>query len=475
VIADHEGVPTPNAVYRDCGQRIYEEWITQKPCATSSKRDACDGYYIHLIDSRPAQKEIITPLAPASAWISVEGCEPVTRTSTNVCEKTPVLVITGQEPLPTERIIRVEGTYNEEPFACDGSDTCKFPLRETGLEGIRVEFWAHSSYGDSSLSFQAQVRVSKIIDEGSPDQLYWYVDVLSSQWLGQPVAICADWWGAFPPVGGPPDWLTSPARIEELTTDVPYNYLASSLIVQGVGNAIACSNGGLDLQGGVNQCGLKNAREAVDEWQNRFDQMILAAAKETGVSAYLLKNLFARESQFWPVHSPALGETGLGHLTEHGADTTLTWNSSFYDQFCPRVPIGERCSRGYLHLQDDERLLLRQSLVASINATCAECPLGLDIARADSSVNVFAQTLIANCRQTGQVVRNFTGDTPGASVSYEDLWKLTLVNYNAGPGCLAAAISGARLNGLKLTWENITPHLSPACAPAIDYVNDISK
>jgi hypothetical protein len=137
--------------------------------------------------------------------------------------------------------------------------------------------------------------------------------------------------------------------------------------------------------------------------------------------------------------------------------------------------MGERCSKGYLHLQDDERLILRQSLLASINATCTECPLGLDIAKADSSVNVFAQTLIANCRQTGQVVRNFTGDAPGVSVSYEDLWKLTLVNYNAGPGCLGAAISGARLHGLELTWENISPHLSPACAPATDYIHDISQ
>jgi hypothetical protein len=99
----------------------------------------------------------------------------------------------------------------------------------------------------------------------------------------------------------------------------------------------------------------------------------------------------------------------------------------------------------------------------------------LDFPKADFSVKVFAQTLIANGRQTGQVVRNFTGGPPGDSVSYENLWKLTLVNYNAGPGCLADAISGARLHGLELTWETIAPHLSPACAPAIDYVNDISQ
>jgi len=206
-----------------------------------------------------------------------------------------------------------------------------------------------------------------------------------------------------------------------------------------------------------------------------LDELIMTTSAETGVSARLLKNLFARESQFWPGRFPALDDVGLGQLTEDGADTTLFWNSSFYDWFCPLVLSGERCGRGYMHLEDDERLLLRQSLVANVNATCEECPLGLDLTKSELSINVFAQTLIANCRQTGQVVRNLTGSAPGASVSYEDLWKFTLVNYNAGPGCLAEAISSARLNGLELTWENITPYLPPACKPAIDYVNDISK
>jgi hypothetical protein len=246
------------------------------------------------------------------------------------------------------------------------------------------------------------------------------------------------------------------------------------LILQGLVDASACPDGGLSPQDGVNQCGLEKARGAVNEWQDRFDELILTTAHETGVPARLLKNLFARESQFWP-GLLNLTDVGLGQLTEDGADATLFWNSSFYSQFCPLVLSGERCGKGYMHLKEDERLLLRQSLVASVNATCEECPLGLDLTQSDFSVNVFAQTMIANCRQAGQVVRNYTGDAPGNNVSYEDLWKFTLVNYNAGPSCLADAISGAQFNGLELTWENISPYLPPACAQAIDYVNDISK
>jgi len=474
VIADHEGIPTPDEVYRDCGETIYEEWISQNPCMTNLERDACEGYYAHQIDSQPAEKEVVTQLAPATAWISLEGCKPVMNKWTNICETVPTLVITGREPLPNERIVRVEGTYNGKPFTCDGSDSCRLVAPGTGLEGVPVEFWVYSSYGDSSLLFNAQVRVSKV-DEGNPDQLYWYVDVLSSQWLGQPVATCADWWGSFPPVGGPPNWLATPTESGDLGSEIPYNFLAANLIQQGVVVASACPDGGSVPGGGVNQCGLEKARDAVSDWQNQFDELILSTAKESRVSARLLKNLFARESQFWPGQFQALDDAGLGQLTEDGADTTLFWNSSFYDEFCPHVLSSERCSKGYIHLKEDERLLLRQSLVASVNATCEECPLELDLSKADFSINVFAQTLIANCRQTGQVVRNFTGNAPGVSVSYENLWKFTLVNYNAGAGCLADAISGAQLNRLELTWGNIAPYLPPACAGAIDYVNDISK
>jgi hypothetical protein len=126
-------------------------------------------------------------------------------------------------------------------------------------------------------------------------------------------------------------------------------------------------------------------------------------------------------------------------------------------------------------LKEEEQIFLRQSLVASVNASCEECPLGLDLTQADFSVSVFAHTLLANCEQAGQVVRNMTGEYPGQAASYEDLWKFTLVNYNAGPGCLGDAIDRALNDDLELTWENVSSRLPEACRGAIDYVNDISK
>ena len=83
--------------------------------------------------------------------------------------------------------------------------------------------------------------------------------------------------------------------------------------------------------------------------------------------------------------------------------------------------------------------------------------------------------MIANCEQTGQVIENYTGQIAGEVASYENLWKFTLVNYNAGGGCLAEALTYALGSELELTWENVSPFLVGACSGAVDYVNDISQ
>ncbi|MDD2920848.1 MAG: hypothetical protein PHQ36_01055 [Anaerolineales bacterium] len=473
IVIDHKGVPRPAEIYRNCGKTVFDKWVAQKPCQLKSKK-ACEGYYIHLLGVTDKQKEVPMDLPPAVAWISLEDCQPVPSVSTNTCETTPTLVITGQEPLPNESINRIEGTYDGEPFACDGADVCKFHIVETPAEGVTVQFWAYSTYGDSSVVYTAQVRALKA-DEGDPDQMYWYVDVLSSQWQGEVSATCAEAWEVFPPMRGVPDWLTTPRQSEELSSDIPYTYLAANLILQGAVDARGCPDGGIDAGGAANQCGVEKARPAVTDWQNQFDALILSVAQETSVPARLLKNLFARESQFWPGIYQSMEDAGLGQLTENGADTTLFWNDSFYEQFCPLVLPESSCENKYMNLREEDQIALRRALVSSVNATCEDCPLGLDLTQANFSVAVFAHSMTANCEQAGQVVYNYTKHQVSEVASYEDMWKFTLVNYNAGGGCLAEGVSNAYSRGLDLTWDNVSPYLVGACSGAVSYVNDISR
>ena len=468
VDTDHEGMPTPGDIFVDCGEEIYDKWIAQKPCTEADVR-LCKGFYLVLVDSQPAQKEVSTKLPAPSVQVTLENCDPVYTSSTSICDSEPILVLTGIEPLPDYHITGIEGLYEGQPFTCDA--ICRLKLPVTGEQGITIQFWAYSSYGDSSEMFDALVRVA-LTNAGDPDRTYWYVDVLSSQWAGVPVASCVEAWGILPPVGGPPEWISTPTQSEMLGTQVPYNYLAASLIRSGVVNASSCPDGGLLPNGGASTCGMEVARPAVNEWQNQFDSLILNVAKDSGVPAHLLKNLFAKESQFWPGRS-LLNDVGFGQLTERGADTTLLWNPQFFYQFCPLVMDSAECSKGYLHLDDKQQEYVRQALISAVDATCETCPLGIDVDRANFGVGVFAHTLLANCEQAGQLVENITGDSAGKAASYENLWKFTLVNYNAGPGCLGDALEAT--SDEELTWENVSSHLEPACQGAINYVNDISS
>jgi len=134
----------------------------------------------------------------------------------------------------------------------------------------------------------------------------------------------------------------------------------------------------------------------------------------------------------------------------------------------------ETCSTGYAILEPEQQAMLRGALVSSVDATCADCPTGIDMTKADFSVEVFAHTMLANCEQAGRIVEELTGQTPGRVASYEDMWKLTLVNYNAGAGCLYDAVKFTYLDGQELTWENVSAHLTVSCQGAVDYVDDIS-
>jgi len=467
---DHEGLPTPGDIYIDCGENIYEKWIAQPPCLESNT-DLCKGFFLVLVDSQPAQKEVSTILPPPTVQVTVENCNPVYTSSTSICEFEPILVLTGIEPLPDYTIIGIEGLYGSQPFNC--GPLCRLQLPVTGEQGVTLQFWAYSSYGDSSEVFNALVRVA-LADEGDPDRSFWYVDVLSSQWAGVPVASCVQAWGVLPPVGGPPEWLSTPTESEKLGTDVPYNYLAAQLIRSGMVDASSCADGGLLPDGGASACGMEVARGAVTQWQNQFDSIILNVAKDSGVPAHLLKNIFAVESQFWP-GATLKSDIGLGQLTELGADTTLLWNPPFFHQFCPLVMDSAECSKGYLNLTEEQQAYVRLALIDAVNANCEECPLGIDLDRANFSIGIFAHTLLANCEQAGQLVENITGSPAGTSATYEDLWKFTLVNYNAGPGCLGDALDVTVGRDQPLNWENLSSNLEPACQGAIEYVNEISS
>jgi hypothetical protein len=476
VLIDHTGLPTGPEILADCGNTVYDLWRTTPACVVSEDSteapQACPGVYLFFINSRPAERTILVDLPAPTVWVTLADCIP--SIPENLCPNIPSLLLTGEEPLPNEEIVAIHAVINDRRITCEGP-TCQVPLRPTFPEGITVEFWADSSFGDSSRVFSALVRV---IDTGvSPDPRVggWYVDVISSQWRGRLMATCAQSWVSFPPLGSPPDWLTTPEVTELLASEEPYQFLAGQLISQGVVDAQECPGSGLLPNGYADACGLEIAMPYVLEWQNQFDERIIEVALETGVPAQLMKNLFAKESQFWPGAFKSPEHMGLGQITSKGADALLMWKPAFFEQFCPLVLHNEVCERGYFRLSDQEQALLRGALAMEASSLCPECPAGIDLSQANFSVDLFAQTLIANCHQVGQIVHNASQQIAGRVSTYEDLWKFTLANYHAGPGCLSYAIHNSWAQRQSLVWENVSTQFTPACEGVVEYVNQIAR
>jgi hypothetical protein len=476
VFVDHEGLPTAEEVYNVCGEDIGDKWYSTPPCMNilEGNKDtrSCAGLYLHLTSSADKEREIIIDLPPAVVWITLDGCSPTP--PENFCPTLPSLLFIGEEPLPNEEITAINGLYDGIPFYCEG-ERCAFPLSVTPEEGVTVEFWADSSYGDSSEVFTARLRVVESGVSPVPGSSGYFIDVLSTQWLGGEIASCAQSWEALPPIGRPPEWLSTPDQTGLLASDEAYYYLAGRLITQGIVDARSCPTGGLLPNGYADACGLEAAQPQVEVWQNQFDTRIIETWQETGVPGQLLKNLFAQESQFWPGVFRVRYEFGLGQITDNGADTILIWDSEFYDQFCPLMLAKDTCDRGYIHLDEDESALLRGALAVQVKVDCPSCPTGIDLTNTYYTVPLFARTLLASCEQVGQIVYNATGEIAGNVSSYEDLWRFTVANYHAGPGCLsyAAHIAWAN-NGLELLWEEVATRFTEPCQGVVPYVNKIT-
>ena len=107
------------------------------------------------------------------------------------------------------------------------------------------------------------------------DRQLYYVDVLSTQWRGQQPASCTETWQVFPEIGGPPPWLLTPDKPEELYSTVSFYYLAGMLISSGEVDASYCPDDGLQSDLVANSCGVQAAYDKVVEWQNSFDEEIL--------------------------------------------------------------------------------------------------------------------------------------------------------------------------------------------------------
>jgi hypothetical protein len=249
----------------------------------------------------------------------------------------------------------------------------------------------------------------------------------------------------------------------QLNTDETLHYLASRLIQNGVVDVSDCSSGGI-VNGAPDGCGIEHARQAMIEWQNKFDFDIWMVSKAVGIPPKLLKTLILQESQFWPGNTRYfLAEFGLAQVNDLGADVALRWDLDLYRDVCAGVLSD--CSIPYMHLSSSLRAIMRGALLDRLDAQCPTCKYGLNVEIAHASIYTIARVLHANCWESRYILdRNDV-----SSKDYEDLWKFTMVSYHSGYYCLDVAIEAAAKAGEKIDWPHVSEHLN--CQGAREYVD----
>ncbi len=459
LLLEHEAAPGGAEIYDQCGAAVYQAWAETSPCETETQ-ETCGGYYLYRVGSATYTRTVPSPLPPARIWLTLGRCLP---NGLGVwCPQAPVLTLVGEEPLDGYQIEEIAGRLDDTPFSCQES-VCTLPL--PAAEGRhQLTVWGYSSYGDSTEVQEMQIEVL-------PLQEGWQLSVLSEQRQEWPQPFCAEYWQAFPPPELPL-WLQPTPSLDGLHTAEPYAYLAGKLLLSGQVDEISCPGGGVEADWATD-CGLRAALPLVLDWQNRFDPVLLQVGEQYQTPPVLLKRLFAYESQMWPGQGAA-DHAGFGQLTISGADLALMWNPRLFEQFCAEVYNTEVCRQGYWRLNDAERQFLQEAFYARMDAACPSCPGQVDLARAEASIPLFAETLRASCAQTGAVVTNVLRSEPGQVFSYTDLWRLTLVNYHAGAGCLGDALNTLRGQGFPLSWQQVAEALPEGCRSALTYVEAIT-
>jgi hypothetical protein len=139
---DRAGQPTYHDVATICGDSIAAEWLETPACPSPEggpPGPPCTGVYIHFVRQMERVDHEIVKL-DITIDATIEGEQ---------------IVIDASDPLPDERIVRIEALINETPIVCDDKREipCIIPLYPTPAEGktLTVCFSIHffGSRGES--------------------------------------------------------------------------------------------------------------------------------------------------------------------------------------------------------------------------------------------------------------------------------------------------------------------------------------
>lgn len=407
LITDTEPLPPGGQVTALCGEFVGGEYKAGRA-------------YIKLLTTRENTYTIQQPLPGIDLTLTIDNST-----------RPPQATIIATEPLPGESIERIEVLLGDTPSVCVGSP-CVIPLPNIDpTEGEVITYWANSTRGDESSHRVAMLAATA---EG--------VDAYG------PGSIPHHW--RLPPPQTLPLWLQD-APGYKLYTDAPLYYLAGQIILDGRVGVPECHNWGIEQWSGgyASQCGIEHARQAVTAAQNIYNADISDAATQSGVPAWLLKNIIQQESQFWPGAHGHYGEVGLYQLSRLGADTLLRWDGEQYIMRCNWYELNYCDGYGY-----DNREPWQQELLIS------------SVMRDSNDIALLGHVLTANAAQVGNLLEDYEGE----EFDYLARWRITIANYHAGPALTSAVLDQLRQLDKPRTWESYADVLREMQPGVLDYI-----
>ncbi len=454
---EHDGSPTYFETLSFCPSSEFIWVVTTAPTAAAGSGSPTPAVSTEtqLIDEATLFKNYV--------WRYKEAFEVTRKVTMNVPDivvymaapvgylEKPYVILSAYEPVTRNKITKINGIINETShFTCNGS-RCEVPLKTDST----IEYWAENNTGESSKHNTGTVRYS-LSEKG-------YTVILDAS---KPVAewtdACALKFGIDTP--GSIEWARMPITPAKLNTFKTLHFLTSKLILNNQVDASNCPSGGFLENGAPNSCAIETARGAVNQWQNQFDPAIWNASLQNGVPAQLLKTIIETESQYWPGgEQNFLYEYGLAQINYLGIDTALRWDPVLFDMVCN--PSQYDCAQGYLTMPATQKAQLKAMVLNMLDSTCIDCLAGVDLDNAAQSINILSRVLLANCEQTRFIQSSVTVKSP----TYEDMWKLTMVSYHSGFGCLLNALKDTQAANEPLDWVHVSGRL--ACTGSKAYVD----
>ncbi len=431
-----------------CGESLYQKWVTTPPCADLlSKGDSskCDGVFLVDMGKATLSYNKMVPLPSAQVSFAVSNC-----TIGQWCDQKPILHFAAKEPLDGFRIEEIHIQDGQRDTVCSRTNGCDFYLPLTGDQGIWLEYWADSSYGDETEPKTLHLR--NIYRQDNNGQ--YRLEVLSPDYVQDFASLQ---WDAFPAQDDPDELfylpVTSPGQ---LATHNHLFYLSGKLINSGKVSVSGCAQGLLS-DGMASTCGEELAYNAAQAWQNQYDQPIYQAAQDQSIPAKILKGIITQESQFWSDNGIPY-EYGLGCVSENGVDALLVTDVSSFLSVCRPEYGDDACAAGYYNLTSDQRAVLRGLVLRSIGS--------------DQEIDLLARVLKAETVQVGQLISDQTGKEPGQVTSYEDLWDLAIANYHVGSGCIKDGLQKIDDAGEDINFANFCKE-NTSCPSACDFTQNV--